>query len=484
MRKILLLTLTCLQAFSNTVSAQNYCDFNECLFWNEPTGGQQIDSATENYALNQWSIDEWDNAVGCTVPIVNVSQCENLPLEVYFPVLPPGEKRPLVVLMHGGAFIGGNRSQFRNQARALARLGYVAATLSYRLCKRNNCLTLSWLTANESLLIPAALCGLNFWTDFGTGAYVAAVDANNAIRYLQNNAGAYHIDPENVIVGGFSAGAWTAMHIAFLDQDEADGMGGWKGSWGPLNPVTGIKGVLCLGGAMYDTTFIDPDEKGMPVFTVHGTCDPTVCYKHDAAFHCNAAYPKIYGGGDISRRLHHNGNPYYLFTGENMGHGVDIANNIWNLEMLRFMRETMLCGQFTQKHVVYPVPANSPDCDVLQGPLLQYAHAPHPPVDLPASTLWSGFPVAPCAPVPAFETSPEASIRLSPTLTQGAPVRVEAMSRPVAITVFDTQGRLLFQAGLETGGSAEIPAEVLAPGLNVLRVETEGRGLVYKIVRL
>ena len=465
------------------ITAQNYCDFNDCLFWNEQQN-QAIDSATVNYALNQWSIDEWDNAAGCIVPIVNVPQCENLPLEVFFPVLPAGEKRPLVVLIHGGAFIGGDRSQFRNQARALARLGYVAATISYRLCKRNNCLTLNWLSSNESWLTPAALCGLNFWTDFGTSAYVAAADANNAIRYLQTNAATYRIDPDNVVVGGFSAGAWTAMHTAFLDQDEADGMGGWKGLWGPLNPVSGIKGVLCLGGAMYDTTFIDPDENHIPVFSVHGTCDPTVCYRHDAAFHCNAAYPKIHGGGDISTRLHHNGNPCYLFTGQNLGHGVDLARSVWNLEMLRFMRETMLCGQYTQKHGIFPVSANNNDCTVLQGPLLQYSHAPHPPVDLPASALWDGFP-APCAPVPAVEADTQIGIRVSPTITKGAPVRVEAAVGAV-LNVFDLQGRLMFREMLEGGGQLEIPAEMLAPGGNILRAEMPGSGRVwvFKIVRM
>lgn len=469
--------------FQATGSAQHYCNFNDCLFWNEQTG-QAIDSATVNYAVNQWSIDEWDNGVGCIVPIVNVQQCENLALEVFFPVLQAGEKRPLVVLIHGGAFIGGNRSQFRNQARELARLGYVAATISYRLCKRNNCLTLGWLSSNESWLTPAALCGLNFWTDFGTGAYVATVDANNAIRFLQNNAAAYGIDPDNVIVGGFSAGAWTAMHAAFLDQDEADGMGLWKNTWGPLNPVSGIKGVLCLGGAMYDTTFIDPDENHIPVFTVHGTCDPTVCYRHDAAFHCNAAYPKIHGGGDISTRLHHNGNPYYLFTGQNLGHDIMPASAVWNLEMLRFMRETMLCGQYIQKHSVLSLPAGNNECAVLQGPLLQYSHAPHPPVNLPSSQFWGGFP-APCIPVPADEPGPDAGIRIFPSLTRGAPVRIETATS-ATIQVFDLQGKLLFQHTLDAGGQLDIPAETFSPGLNMLKAEPResGRVLVYKIIRM
>lgn len=479
-----LLYLLCILLLPFATTAQPYCDLTDCLFWNEQTG-QDIDSATVNYAVNQWSIDEWDNAAGCTIPIFNIQQCENLALDVFFPKLPAGEKRPLVVLIHGGAFIGGNRAQFRDQARELARLGYVAATISYRLCKRNNCLTLGWLSYNDSWLTPAALCGLNFWSDFGTGAYVAAVDAHNAIRFLQNNATTYGIDPEHVIVGGFSAGAWTAMHTAFLDQDEADGMALWKNAWGPLNPAGGIKGVLCLGGAMFDTAFIDPDEKHIPVFTVHGTCDPTVCYRYDAAFHCNAAYPKIYGGGDISTRLYHNGNPCYLFTGQNLGHDIVPARDVWRLEMLRFMRETMLCGQYVQKHSIYQAPAGNNECATLQGPLLQYAHTPHPPVNLPSSALWGGFP-APCTPVPAGEPdNPAAGIRLSPTLTRGAPIRIET---PVAVTIsiFDLQGRLLLQETLEAGGQAEIPAERLALGGNVVRVLPQGNGrtLTFKVVRI
>jgi hypothetical protein len=59
-------------------------------------------------------------------------------------------------------------------------------------------------------------------------------------------------------------------------------------------------------------------------------------------------------------------------------------------------------------------------------------------------------------------------------------------TRTVALILSDTQGRLLFQAGVEAGGSIEIPAAALSLGMNVLRVETkvEGQGYVYKIMRM
>jgi predicted esterase len=382
--------LLCGLLLSFSSKAQNYCDPADCLFWSPQP--EAIDSALVTYATSQWSIDEWNN-ISCSIP---VPQCEDLDLMVYYPVLNPGEKRPLVVLIHGGGFIEGNLNAFRIQARSFARLGYVAATINYRLCKRNNCLLLSGLGG-----FPPALCGLNFWSDFGTGAYVATVDANNAIRFLQQHATDYSIDPDYVIVGGHSAGAWTAFHTAYLDQDEIDSLGNWQASWGPLNPVSGIRGVIGLSGALVDTAFIDADED-IPAFIVHGLCDPTVCYDEDAPFHCNASYPKIMGGGLIGLRKHHLGHGYYLFSGEDMGHDVQALGSVWEIDLLRYMRESMICNTFTQRHVVYSQIPASGECGILQGSLIQAPHAPRDPVAIPTQSVWGDFP-APCGSASALD---------------------------------------------------------------------------------
>ncbi|UPT68463.1 MAG: alpha/beta hydrolase [Sphingobacteriales bacterium JAD_PAG50586_3] len=194
------------------VKAQSYCDFNNCLFWLPQSATVLGD--TVNYATNQWSIDEWDN-IDCNFP---TTQCENLGLEVYYPSnIQPNEKRPLLLMIHGGGFIGGSKADFRDQAINFAKFGYVTATIDYRLCKRNNCLILQ---AN-----PATLCNLNWGSDFAQSAYVAAHDGNAAIKFLKQNSEAYHIDTNNIIIGGHSAGALTAMLMAFTDQTEANAMG-------------------------------------------------------------------------------------------------------------------------------------------------------------------------------------------------------------------------------------------------------------------
>lgn len=403
----ILLTFLCLSTWA-TLAAQPYCDPGSCLFWEAQP--EPLDSAVLTYAANQWSIDEWNN-ISCTFP---VQQCENLRLKIFWPQLPVGVERPLVVLIHGGAFIGGNYTLFEDEARDLARLGYVAATINYRLCKRNNCLLLNWVAAENAALLPSTICNLNFWSDLGTGSYVATYDAIRAIQYLQDQASSYHIDPDRVIVGGGSAGGWAALQVAYLDQDEANSLGNWEGSWGALAPVSGLVGVFSLAGAMYDTTFIDSDE-ALPTFLVHGTCDAIVCYAHDAPFHCNSSYPRLHGSGDIALRLAHQGLPYYLFTGTGMGHDVGSLASTWRPELLRYMRETMLCGEGGDRHVVVDLLPESDECAILaQGPL-QAPHDPRAPAGLPTA-LPTGGPPANCSASTGLRPGPVTRLHPQPAM--------------------------------------------------------------------
>ncbi len=334
------------------IFSQNvYCADDPCLFWEEQP--ENVDSNLLIYATNQWSIDEWDN-ISCSFP---VQQCENLRIEVYNPDLPLGEKRPLVVLIHGGAFIQGSRAEFRAYAQQLARLGYVAATIDYRLCKRVNCL----------LYNPLNLCGLNYWADWGTSSYVATLDALTAIKYLQDNAESYHIDPETIIVGGGSAGAWTALQVAYMSQEESDSLPGGigrKNVWGELPLVSGIKGVFGLAGAMIDTSMIQENEN-IPTFLVHGKCDFVLCYDFDAPFHCNGQYLHMHGSANIAEHLQTLNHDYYLYTISNGGHNVVEGINGWEDELLRFMRENVICEEPIQKQVVADLNQDSDECLLL-----------------------------------------------------------------------------------------------------------------------
>lgn len=104
------------------------------------------------------------------------SRC--LALDLYLPAQAAGTP-PLVVFVHGGGWQSGYRAEFAPLAAQLARRGYAAATISYRLARE--------------------------------APYPAAVDdAQTAVRWLRANASRYGFDPQRLVLAGGSAGGQIA----------------------------------------------------------------------------------------------------------------------------------------------------------------------------------------------------------------------------------------------------------------------------------
>ncbi|MBV7538925.1 alpha/beta hydrolase [Duganella sp. sic0402] len=99
-----------------------------------------------------------------------------LKLDVY---RPQGERLPVVVLVHGGGWKAGYRSEFAPMAVRLAQQGYAAVTLSYRLS--------------------------------GEARYPAAVqDVQAALRWVREHAAELRLDPQRLALAGGSAGGQIA----------------------------------------------------------------------------------------------------------------------------------------------------------------------------------------------------------------------------------------------------------------------------------
>ena len=120
---------------------------------------------------------------------------EGRPLQLDIMWSEEGPPAPLVLLLHGGGWSGGSRASLSDEMRALARRGYTAATVEYRLTQRGQ------------NVFPAAIA-----------------DVRCALRMLRRRAAAYHIAPEHVAAVGYSAGG----HLASLLGVGADvrGLGG------------------------------------------------------------------------------------------------------------------------------------------------------------------------------------------------------------------------------------------------------------------
>lgn len=114
--------------------------------------------------------------------------------------LPPhsGEDRPAILLVHGGGWIHGDRSQLRGYGIQLARYGFVCVASEYRLS--------------------------------GEAVWPAQIhDVKAALRWLRANSDRYGIDPTRIAVSGNSAGAHLALMLAGLSDGQLEGDGGNPG---------------------------------------------------------------------------------------------------------------------------------------------------------------------------------------------------------------------------------------------------------------
>lgn len=133
--------------------------------------------------------------------------------------VPPPCGRPLLVAVHGGAFLGGDKSEatLQNWMKDFARRGYVTASVNYRLGMFQTHYEVH-CNVTQILNIPWDCSNMADTTEWYRGAYRAMQDVRGAIRYLVNNRLEYKIDPNNVFLVGESAGGFTVLNVAYLDD--------------------------------------------------------------------------------------------------------------------------------------------------------------------------------------------------------------------------------------------------------------------------
>lgn len=191
-------------------------------------------------------------------------------MDVYEPANDEAATRPAIVFAFGGGFVSGNRQSMSWLCEIFARKGYVAATIDYRLVDA-------------------------FITDTFQLADVvmkATVDMKAAVRYLREDAATnnlFRVDTNLVFAGGISAGAITAVHTAYLDENDEipeyimefiEDNGGFEGnSSANYEYSSSVQGVLNYSGALKEAMWMDADEA--PIFSAHDDMDPVVPYGNE-----------------------------------------------------------------------------------------------------------------------------------------------------------------------------------------------------------
>ena len=124
----------------------------------------------------------------------NIEFKEGLKLDVYQPTKQVYEKNPVVVYIHGGAWISGskmsvNNARFNGAFNTLREKGYAIVAPDYTLAKF------------EQSPFPACLA-----------------DAVDAMSWISNHAEEYNFDLDNVGLLGESAGAHISMMTVFYED--------------------------------------------------------------------------------------------------------------------------------------------------------------------------------------------------------------------------------------------------------------------------
>jgi len=237
----------------------------------------------------------------------------NLFMDIYRPLGDVDTSRAVVVAAHGGFFLTGSKDglDIVPICEDLARMGFVVASISYRL-------------GIENIFSPAVSL---------QEATVRAVhDAKAAIRYFrrthEQDGNPWGIDPDRIVLGGSSAGGFIALHTAYVDDvseiptevdlEGAYGLeGGLEGISGSPGYPSNILSVFSFSGAIGEVSWIEPGDA--PVVSTHGTSDNTVPFGED--------FVQLFGVNvievDGSETVHNMANSldidncFYIFNGAN-----------------------------------------------------------------------------------------------------------------------------------------------------------------------
>ena len=138
-----------------------------------------------------------------------VANGKPLLLDAYVPA--SGERRPAVVMIHGGGWRAGDKASWAREATRLAERGWVAFSVNYRL--------------DEPSPFPAEI-----------------EDVQRAFRWVRAHAGEYRVDPARIAALGESAGGHLTAMLATLGRGplEEDARILVGAAWSPPTDFTAL----------------------------------------------------------------------------------------------------------------------------------------------------------------------------------------------------------------------------------------------------
>ncbi|MEY3009533.1 MAG: hypothetical protein RLZZ314_175 [Bacteroidota bacterium] len=292
---------------------------------------------------------------------------EELDMDVYRPAEDDVSDRPVVILAHGGFFLAGSNdgTDVVPLCEDLARMGYVAASISYRL-------------------------GVDDFFDLSTSLQEAVFrgvhDAKAAVRFFRRShteeGNPWGIDPDRIVLGGSSAGGFIALHTAYVDNlgEVPDGIdlnqpglgGGIEGLSGNPGYSSAVLSVMNISGALGSATWLEAGDA--PVVSTHGTADTTVPFGTGMVQLLGFDVIEVDGSWPVHLQASAEGVVNSLTVFEGAGHVPHMDDPWyydWNLSALMSFTSQQVCPS-------YPPVANNYDVDA-------------PPVGCPGDVTVDGW---------------------------------------------------------------------------------------------
>jgi len=242
-------------------------------------------------------------------------------------------KRPLIVLMHGGGFIQGHRGWMDSLALWLPKYGYSCANISYRLYDGSD-----YPLSNE---------------DFLMALLMAREDLVSAINYFISHASGidpYKTDVDNIFIAGTSAGGIAALHAIDLTSTgitlskRSNKLFESRNAHSSMNlnaPEKQVRGILSFSGAIIDTNLVA--EEYPFVFCVHGTDDRIVPFSAGSIQITGIISPFPAFGSEIICKLARDmGKEAVLIPDPGAGHDNYLKKgHLWKEEAIEFLYNSL-----------------------------------------------------------------------------------------------------------------------------------------------
>jgi alpha/beta superfamily hydrolase len=301
-----------------------------------------------SYTVAQFSYDSIIDVVYGTA-IDYAGNTDTLKMDIYKPSGDNNCKRPIAIVIHGGAWVAGSKEDINCvlMSRTLAKRGYVVANINWRLGTHKASSYTMYALCNTGLAHPCAyICDS---AEIYRANFRGMQDAKGAIRFMKSRNTIDSSDINNVYLIGESAGGFVAMAAAFTDQSsekhascfaigdapnpdsDMTGYGCIPSNNDLTRPDLGsidgtlhigtydatVKGVASIYGGLLDLSILQQANDTPDVYLYHQGSDVVVNYNYGTllgrmSWECFAQtnlcqtfyfYPRAYGGEGIRQHF-------------------------------------------------------------------------------------------------------------------------------------------------------------------------------------